>query len=516
MFFKYYGMRENPFGSTPDARYLFESRTHREALATLCYAIKSDVGFQALISPPGMGKTTLLFTVLQRFQTARTAFLFQTQCSSPELLRYLLSELGAPTGRRDIVGMHEKLNRLLVRECRAGRRVIVVIDEAQNLDTGVLESVRLLSDFETMSKKLLQIVLTGQPQLLDKLATPELTQLRQRISVLSKLTPLGTDEVESYIRHRLHVAGYEGSSLFQQQALRKITEYSLGIPRNINTLCFNALTLAYALQQNSVDSAVVEEAIADLNMDFIASDWCIAPPRLNSELNECTDDGERGADLQHPVPRLLSSARQGSTFIERAQRISVPLRVVGLVIVGILAAMIVGRQVDSRSRKAAGIESNPGVRIEALQEGPTQLTDVRVYSETGQTSITLVLDNAVKYAAGTLKSPERIYFDLEATQLGGMLHRKDNRVSIAVSDHLVRRIRALQRQDGVTRVVFDLRYPADYEVHTSPTASSLAIVMHARDTSAKPSVDLHSRMTSRLRPYSSASGITLRVAGSLP
>ncbi len=455
---------------------------------TVCYGIKSDVGFQALISPPGMGKTTLLFTALQQFQAARSAFLFHTQCSSQELLQYLLLELGVPQGRRDTVYMHEKLQRFLVKQFRAGRRVIVVIDEAQNLDVGVLESVRLLSDFETMSTKLLQIVLMGQPQLLDKLAAPELTQLRQRVGVLSRLTPLDSDEVECYIRHRLHIAGYKGPDLFQQEALKKIAAYSKGIPRNVNTLSFNALTLACALQQNSVDSAVVEEVIADLDMDSMASDWCITPPDCEGKLDQCSEDVASNENFQLSVPQL-PGAGQGRRIIEGIRTLSSYLRILGLVIVGILAAMIVGRQVASRSRKAAGVRSQPAVRIETLRVNPTQLTDVRVSSQIDHTLTTLSFDSPVKYAAGTLKSPDRIYFDLEATQLAAMLRHNGDRTTIGVNDQLVRRIRAVQRQDGLTRIVFDLRSPADYEVQTSPAPFQLTIAMHARDTTAKPPDD---------------------------
>src|SRR6266478_5579064 len=166
MFLDYYRLREQPFGVTPDPRFLYLSPAHREALASLYYGIEAGRGFLALIAKPGMGKTTLLFQLLEKFQgNARTAFLFQTQCSSREFMRFLLAELGFESQEQDFVRMHEEFNKLLLQEARAGKRFIIVVDEAQNLDPSVLETVRLLSDFETPQAKLLQIILSGQPEL---------------------------------------------------------------------------------------------------------------------------------------------------------------------------------------------------------------------------------------------------------------------------------------------------------------------------------------------------------------
>src|SRR5271154_6775505 len=195
MYLNFYGLREQPFGVTPDPRYLYLSAAHKEAFASLYYGIEANRGFLGLIAKPGMGKTTILFHLLEKFRhRARTAFLFQTQCSSREFMRFLLAEVGIESQGKDFVQMHEEFNRCLIQEARAGRRFIVVIDEAQNLDASVLETVRLLSDFETPQAKLLQIILVGQPTLADKLASPQLTQLRQRITSLSGLNPLSAYE----------------------------------------------------------------------------------------------------------------------------------------------------------------------------------------------------------------------------------------------------------------------------------------------------------------------------------
>ena len=237
MFLKFFGLREQPFGVTPDPRFLYLSAAHREALASLYYGIEASRGFLGLIAKPGMGKTTILFHLLEKFRnSARTAFLFQTQCNSREFMRLLLSELGYEDNGQDFVRMHEEFNRRLLREARAGNRFIVVIDEAQNLEPTVLETVRLLSDFETPQAKLMHIILAGQPELADKLASPSLSQLRQRVSIVHGLEPLPPWEIHNYIEHRLRIAGYQGEPLFAADAYHAIADFTEGIPRNVNNL----------------------------------------------------------------------------------------------------------------------------------------------------------------------------------------------------------------------------------------------------------------------------------------
>ena len=268
MYLKFYGLREEPFGVTPDPRFLCASPTYLEAQATLEYGIRSGRGFTALIARPGMGKTTLLFHLLGRYSNvARTAFIFLTQCDSREFMRYLMSELGADSGETDFVRLQEQFGQLLVREAQAGKKVIAVVDEAQNLDVSVLETVRLLSDFETPRAKLLHIILTGQPELADRLASPALLQLRQRISHLVRLEPLSAAEVNRYMDHRLRVAGYTGAPLFTPEARAVIAQRSEGIPRTINNLCFNALSLGCALQRRSIGADILAEVSADLDFE---------------------------------------------------------------------------------------------------------------------------------------------------------------------------------------------------------------------------------------------------------
>ena len=263
----FFGLREQPFGTAPDPSFLYLTGTHRAALASLVYGIETGRGFVALIAKPGMGKTTLLFHLLERFRdSARTAFLFQTQCTSREFMQLLAGELGFETDAQDFVRMHDEFNRQLLKEALAGKRFIVVIDEAQNLDDSVLETVRLLSDFETPRAKLLQIVLAGQPELGDKLLSYGMAQLRQRISIVAGLQTLSSEEINNYVQHRLHVAGYAGEPLLTAQALAIMTDYTEGIPRNINNFCFNALSLACALQQKTVDAVIAKQVIADLDI----------------------------------------------------------------------------------------------------------------------------------------------------------------------------------------------------------------------------------------------------------
>jgi general secretion pathway protein A len=272
MFLEHFGLIEQPFGVTPDPRFLHLGPKHREALASLIYGTENHRGFLALIAPPGMGKTSLLFQYLEGLRNkARAAFLFQTDCDPREFMRHLLTDLGVDAAGLDPAGMHEALNRILLEQQRARQPFVLVIDEAQNLSEKVLESVRLLSNFETPWMKLMQIVIAGQPQLAERLARPSMAQLRQRISSIIRLEPFTPDETNAYIDHRLWVAGYAGPALFTVGARLLIAERSQGIPRNINNLCFNSMSVAYAMDAKQVDSKMVHEAVSDLEIESLAS-----------------------------------------------------------------------------------------------------------------------------------------------------------------------------------------------------------------------------------------------------
>jgi type II secretory pathway predicted ATPase ExeA len=272
-FLDFYGMREQPFGMTPDPAYLYASRTHSEALASLSFGIQDNRGFLALVAEPGMGKTTLLFQLLEELRdSTRTVFVFQTQCNSREFLQYILHDLGVDDQGMGLVAMHNTLNEILFEEMLAGKRVVLAVDEAQNLDDSVLETVRMLSNFETHNTKLLQIILAGQLRLAAKLAQPRLSQLRQRIAVLTHLEPLTAQETGLYVEHRLKVAGYRGEPLFEPNSVSMIAQQSQGIPRNINNICYNSLLLSYARGHRTVTSEIVQAAVAQLDVTSLASE----------------------------------------------------------------------------------------------------------------------------------------------------------------------------------------------------------------------------------------------------
>lgn len=267
-FLRHFGFRESPFGVTPDPEFLFWTRMHNAALQAIISSIESNLGFCVLLGNPGTGKTSLLFHLLAQYrESARTAFIFQTQCKPHDLVRHIASELDLAVPRRDEVSLHQKLNGMLLEEARAGRKVLIVIDEAQNLQASSFEAVRLLSDFETAHSKLLNIVFSGSPQLGATLQTPELSQLAQRISTVARLQPFRQDEVKDYIRFRLAVvASSSVEDLFSSESLAEIACRSGGIPRIINAICYRALMLAYTQGQASVSRELVRKAAKDLDL----------------------------------------------------------------------------------------------------------------------------------------------------------------------------------------------------------------------------------------------------------
>jgi type II secretory pathway predicted ATPase ExeA len=276
-FLDYFGLVDQPFGVTPDPRFLFLGSKHRQALAALEYGTASNRGFLALIAKPGMGKTSLLFQYLEsQRNTARTAFVFQTDGDSTDFMRYLLTDLNLNAAGKDLAEMRSMLNDVLIQEMNAGRRFILVIDEAQNFDEKVLESIRLLSNFETPWAKLMQIVMAGQPQLAECLGRTSMTQLRQRISFFVKLEPFTAEETGAYIDHRLRIAGHREPQLFTVGAFRKIAESSQGIPRTINNICFAAMSLAWMLKRTAIDRDIVSEVLEDLSPEPI--DVCARSP----------------------------------------------------------------------------------------------------------------------------------------------------------------------------------------------------------------------------------------------
>jgi general secretion pathway protein A len=259
----FFGLQQKPFNPTPDPRFLYPSPGHREGLAQLLYGVQEHKGFILLTGEVGTGKTTLLRTLLSRLDSnTASAFVFDTTLPFEGLIEYILEDFGVAKPGESHAQRLIALNNFLIERRRAGQNTVLVLDEAQNLDVRALEQIRLLSNFETHTEKLLQILLVGQPELLDKLDRPDLRQLKQRISLRCRILPLTAEQTRDYIRTRLRIAGASDLGLFSDAAITGIAEYSGGIPRLINTLCDHCLLIGYADQIRRIDRKIVEEAIA--------------------------------------------------------------------------------------------------------------------------------------------------------------------------------------------------------------------------------------------------------------
>jgi general secretion pathway protein A len=269
MYNQYYGFRESPFNITPDPRFLFFSDRHREAYNHILFGIRERKGFIQVTGEVGAGKTTLCRALLDELGSGYITALILNPCLNPtQLLRTILTELGLQPGRADRVACLEMLNRFLLEQLEAGRDVVLLIDEAQDLAPELLEQVRLLSNLETDQRKLLQIVLIGQPELREKLNDRGLRQLRQRITVRYHLTPLSRQEVERYVQHRLEVVGANGRPSFTPWAIRSVFRYSGGIPRLINAVCDKALLAGFVEGTDLLTWRQVRRAIRELEGKF--------------------------------------------------------------------------------------------------------------------------------------------------------------------------------------------------------------------------------------------------------
>lgn len=266
MYLDFHGFREKPFNLTPDPRFVFLSKNHKEAFAHLLYGIHHRVGFIVLTGEVGSGKTTVLRALLSQLDTDhhRTALIFNPCLSATELLQNINRELCIPSNTPNHSTLLECLNQFLLQQNYEGRTVVLVIDEAQNLEASVLEQIRLISNLETDREKLIQIVLSGQSELLQILKKNEMRQLNQRITVRYHLQPMDFIDTVQYIHHRLEVAGGKGRVIFSKGAVKRIYRFSHGLPRLINVACDRALLTAYSRDTTKINSKVTATGIKDM------------------------------------------------------------------------------------------------------------------------------------------------------------------------------------------------------------------------------------------------------------
>src|SRR5262245_50791567 len=269
MYESFYQLKAKPFNLSPDPRFIYFTEEHCEALSSLVYAIRERKGFVALCGEVGTGKTTLVYALLDLFERVGilSAFIFNPVLSRSEFFESLLSSLNLKCEFASKVQALNKVNALLLDRHRQGLITVLIIDEAQNLSDEVLEEIRLLTNLETSTEKLLQIILVGQPELSSRLNSPKLRQLKQRISLRCSLEPLSLSETAEYIRTRLQIAGLPQQEIFSDSCIAAIHRCSGGIPRVVNTICDNALTTGFVSDLKTISVEIIDEVTGDLRLN---------------------------------------------------------------------------------------------------------------------------------------------------------------------------------------------------------------------------------------------------------
>jgi type II secretory pathway predicted ATPase ExeA len=268
MYKEFFGLRANPFNVNPDPRYLYLTRHTEEALACLTYGIQSRKGFVLLTGEVGTGKTTLINKLLEwlRLQQVATAFIFNSRLDVPQFLDFMMADFAIPCDSKSKSQVLQRLYNWLLDRYRAGETAVLIVDEAQNLSDEVLEEIRMLTNLETFTEKLLQIVLVGQPELEQRLKQPQLRQLRQRLTLRAKTHPFNLEETKSYINQRLRIAGSNGDSVFEPEAVAALFKYSIGVPRVINLLSEHCLVSAFVDQKKTVSAEIVDAVAKDFDL----------------------------------------------------------------------------------------------------------------------------------------------------------------------------------------------------------------------------------------------------------
>lgn len=269
MYLEFYGLKEKPFSVTADPNFLYLSRKHREAISHMQYGIEERMGFLEITGDIGTGKTTICKGLLNTLdEHTKTAFILNSNLSEIQILQAIVEDFGIKLKNKNKLTMLNELNKFLLEQLRQGNNVVLIIDEAQNLKPSLLEQIRLLSNLETEKEKLLQIILVGQPELREKLASKELEQLRQRIGVRYHILPLDRDEVDGYISHRLGVAGAHKNNFFNEGAIAEIFKFSRGVPRLINIICDKALLSGYVAEKKSIDGHMIKKCAREIEGVF--------------------------------------------------------------------------------------------------------------------------------------------------------------------------------------------------------------------------------------------------------
>lgn len=288
MYKRFFQLKESPFNVNPDPRYLFLTKQIEETLSGLMYGIQARKGIMTLVGEVGTGKTTLVNRLLDWLHQngTKTAFLFNSRINSAQLFDFALAEFEIRCESNSKSQQLMKLNQWLVERFRAGETAVLIVDEAQNLTFPVLEEIRLLTNLETSTEKLLQIVLSGQPEFEEKLNLPQLRQLRQRITIRCKTAPLTREETKAYILERLKIAGAatDGQPIFGSAAMEAIHVYSLGIPRVVNLLCEHALINAYVEQQRPIQPKIIEDVAREFQLDVVQPTASPESLRTSAEL----------------------------------------------------------------------------------------------------------------------------------------------------------------------------------------------------------------------------------------